>query len=97
MADDVHDIRFDLFLRAMRDTGSFQHSCEKAGVSSEEVEAKCRAEKKFDLTVVACYLEWSEETLMAKVRESEEIASRTMVQLREEAMRRHKTRHPDDK
>lgn len=89
MSADVIDLRprSDQFLQAMREHGDWAKACEAAGVTSEDMNARCMADAKFDLSVVECHGEWIEETIMAQARAQ-------IAKAREAHMTGYKARHP---
>ena len=86
----VIDIRFDRFLRELRETGCFEISAKKSGMTISEVEARCKQNPKFDLAAIECHLEFLEEKLDQQKRDG-------LKKAREVHMRAYNIRHPEAK
>ena len=86
-SSNVVDVRPDRFLREMRDTGDFGIAAQKAHLSVPEVEELCKANAKFDLSVIECHLEYLEEKL-------EEQKQDNLRKCREAHMAAYRIRHP---
>jgi hypothetical protein len=67
MTADVIDVRPDRFLRALRETGSWDEACRQSGLTVDEVTQMCVDNKKFDLAQTECHLEHVEETLLGAI------------------------------
>jgi hypothetical protein len=85
---DVVDVRPDQFLRAMRDTGDYGAAAARAGLEVAEVEQLSLENKKFDLAVIDCHMEWLEDKIMAQARDH-------LANAREMHMSAYRTRHPE--
>ncbi len=67
MTADVIDMRTDTFLRVLRETGDWNPSCERAGISIDEISKLCSINIKFDRAQVECQLENLEETMLSAI------------------------------
>lgn len=96
---EVVDISPDGFLKAMRETGDWQKSCEKANVSSAEMEKLCHENAKYDLATVEAQLEFIEDQLIQATEKAIEQARQNrearLAQLRQKAMNDFRARHPE--
>lgn len=101
MSADVIDMRPNRFLRVMRDTGNWNEACEKAGLSTEEVEALCAENSKFDLSWVECQLQYHEEKIIEATEaaiDSARLNRETRIaDLRKNALEEWRKRHSEDK
>ncbi len=70
MSADVIDMRYDRFLRELREHGSWKIASEKSGLPEAEVSAACVENPKFDLAQVECQLEHSEEFMLNSTEKS---------------------------
>jgi len=89
---DVIDMRADTFLRAMRETGSWEASCKQAGMTSEEVEELCK-DSKYDLAQIECQLQFIEDLYGVTLEKLKSDSKIQLKNLRDTSMNSYRERH----
>lgn len=91
---DILDSRYDLFLRALRDSGNWETACTTAGLPIEAIVNKCRTDQKFDLTQTELHLEYLEEQIHKwSAKHPGAGADIDIRTIREYAMAKYRERH----
>jgi len=97
MTADVIDMRTDTFLRVLRETGDWNPSCERAGISVDEISKLCSINIKFDRAQVECQLENLEETMLSAIKlaakEARASVDKKMASMREALYEQLRERH----
>lgn len=70
MSAEIIDVRYDRFLRELREHGTWKLASQKSGLSEDEVSAACAENPKFDLSQVECLLEYHEEFMLNSTEKS---------------------------
>ncbi len=91
MSAEIIDVRYDRFLRELRDTGSWKIASVRAGLTEDEIQARCEEIPKFDLAQVECSLEHSEEFMITSTEKSIAGATATFNRQMEKARDHMKT------